>query len=228
MASLMARGSFRSTLPHGERLVGAIVEDGYDAFRSTLPHGERQPCQPPQFRADVSIHAPARGATRSRRRRGARAGGFDPRSRTGRDAIDARCGICDETFRSTLPHGERLRRRRTHLAADARSIHAPARGATRSRAARPPSMCRFDPRSRTGSDARVPYGLCPGCFDPRSRTGSDLDDAGDTPVRHMFHPRSRTGSDLSVGVAYLLSCEVSIHAPARGATCLCCLQRLGA
>ena len=56
---------FQSTLPHGERL-DPLVKDVYELdFQSTLPHGERQmevyALSKPM---GLSIHAPARGATR--------------------------------------------------------------------------------------------------------------------------------------------------------------------
>ncbi len=77
------------------------------------------------------------------------------------------------------------------------SIHAPARGATRGdqRCLRGDSG--FNPRARTGRDLLSNIG--PGeriCFNPRARTGRD-------------QPPSTTGSH---------ALQVSIHAPARGAT----------
>ena len=95
------------------------------------------------------------------------------------------------------------------------SIHAPARGATRRQRGLRTSSC-FDPRPREGGDERdregsegwrfrstPPRGATPAlvtprpssCFDPRPREGGDLVDRA--------HP----------GVE-----DVSIHAPARGAT----------
>ena len=173
---------------------------GSQRFRSTLPHGERPADFDSMQRcADVSIHAPARGATRRQRCR-------EP-SMT--------------MFRSTLPHGERpmriaatshasmrfdprsrtgsdVDRCRSRIDMRCVSIHAPARGATESRAALTVAHDSFDPRSRTGSDAAgsqltcalqmfrstLPHGERPAScqwlssyrqrFDPRSRTGSDL------------------------------------------------------
>ena len=143
---------FQSTLPHGERRRAMDPRaQQISEFQSTLPHGER----PSQLRAivsacEVSIHAPARGATRRNGSdfatlavsihapaRGATADAlhtpsipsFDPRSRTGSDRPSRRsCApIC--AFQSTLPHGERQGRRRSRPN-HAVSIHAPARGAT--------------------------------------------------------------------------------------------------
>ena len=58
------RSQFRSTLPHGERPLAKGAVSGASLFRSTLPHGERRLCRGlGQHAVDVSIHAPARGAT---------------------------------------------------------------------------------------------------------------------------------------------------------------------
>ena len=76
------------------------------------------------------------------------------------------------------------------------SIHAPAKGATR-------------------SPFRTSRLLL--CFNPRSREGSDAEDTRGDEESKGFNPRSREGSDLSC-----CSCSavmpVSIHAPAKGAT----------
>ena len=99
---------------------------------------------------------------------------------------------------------------------------------------------RFNPRSRAGSDSAFNGGrtLSAG-FNPRSRAGSDFNDfissinanlfqstlpRGERlytqiliEVEKCFNPRSRAGSDFVVNPAPV-SGNVSIHAPARGAT----------
>ena len=105
---------FQSTPPHGERLlinVSAYADS--KLFQSTPPHGERPNATAayPQDRLAVSIHAPARGATTTRR-------------------SSRRVAML---FQSTPPHGERQRRPQHCVRAMPRhrvSIHAPARGAT--------------------------------------------------------------------------------------------------
>ena len=122
------------------------------------------------------------------------------------------------------------------------SIHAPARGATRSlfRIAKAGSY--FNPRSREGSDQAaicVPHILR--YFNPRSREGSDRSvchHAGpdyqfqstlprgerqcNSPANVAnimdFNPRSREGSDVDVPDICDHMQYISIHAPARGAT----------
>ena len=129
MGLTVAHSSFQSTRPHGARLTRSVTVVRWRWFQSTRPHGARHPAESPQTRpAPVSIHAPARGATRgtvhtsfdivfqstrphgARRRAGERAARgvcFNPRARTGRDA------------------GRRVSACRCPV-----SIHAPARGAT--------------------------------------------------------------------------------------------------
>ena len=147
----------------------------------------------------ISIHAPARGATRT---------GNVPGT--------------DRGFQSTLPHGERpCAALFTPFSSDRISIHAPARGATLMQCTHCTGYMDFNPRSRTGSDALYLYawGLIPGFqstlphgerlifsilaplyfsdFNPRSRTGSDPLLLVQFLIHSYFNPRSRTGSDQS-------------------------------
>ena len=122
------------------------------------------------------------------------------------------------------------------------SILAPARGATIDELFHSIGIDHFNPRSREGSDVTVrtspnssslfqsslPRGerrknAC-NCgtekfyFNPRSREGSDRSlRVAATPSRH-FNPRSREGSDAIVRDIDNLTQEISILAPARGAT----------
>ena len=57
---------FQSTLPQGERHRTMDIKVGFLLFQSTLPQGERPYSRYPfQALLHISIHAPARGATRS-------------------------------------------------------------------------------------------------------------------------------------------------------------------
>ncbi len=148
-----AKDIFQSTLPQGERREFLEVPEGGELFQSTLPQGER-----PRINHSnlcymiISIHAPARGATR---------------------ILHLRYLLC-YLFQSTLPQGERrcplvnfhfhlmisihapargattflLRTRRYFII----SIHAPARGATQLQELRQDLIDYFNPRSRKGSD----------------------------------------------------------------------------
>ena len=55
-------------------------------------------------------------------------------------------------------------------------------------------------------------------FNPRSREGSDLRVPAAYHLHDNFNPRSREGSDDALGVASFLLGLISIHAPAKGAT----------
>ena len=207
---------FRSTLPHGERvlrrgvpqLLGVSIHAparGATPAPGQLPVVQRVSIHAPARGATmvecvlpdqpkVSIHAPARGATRAPDplRRVAGVSIHAPaRGATSRILPDGRSLL----FRSTLPHGERC------------PLHAWSS-----------EMSGFDPRSRTGSDGDL--GLS---TENIARFRSTLPH-GERPKRPVgppiclrFDPRSRTGSDAS-SVRGVARHRVSIHAPARGAT----------
>ena len=157
----------------------------------------RDPQVAAQYR--VSIHAPARGAT-------ARGPQGDCRYRwvsIHAPARGATCAVVDIVkslagFRSTPPrggrHGWRCGRGRDQPV----SIHAPARGATTTRMWTPWLTSCFDPRPREGGDD------CPavhragdrGRFDPRPREGGDNRRMGRRLSARSFDPRPREGGDL--------------------------------
>ena len=172
----------------------------------------------------VSIHAPARGATGRRGgypHRG-RTGGFNPRPRAGGDRIDQR-------------NNRRLRQV---------SIHAPARGATGSISAIIVAFGKFQSTPpRGGRLLALPGAAGTYCFNPRPRAGGDSTRSSDfAAARPSFNPRPRAGGDLQglsgtlvIGLLFQSTpprggrrvfrrvlpraeAEVSIHAPARGAT----------
>ena len=76
------------------------------------------------------------------------------------------------------------------------SIHAPAKGATRTHV----FVCVYS-----------------GNFNPRSREGSDLAGIALFLALYYFNPRSREGSDEDL-YDIMEACDISIHAPAKGAT----------
>ena len=100
------------------------------------------------------------------------------------------------------------------------SIHAPAKGATNYNGTDRYSIQHFNPRSREGSD-----GIC------RELNGSFLIFQSTLPRRERhdlrksyvvqnvnFNPRSREGSDMPRKGEYKYNVDISIHAPAKGAT----------
>ena len=176
IAQIALLPGFQSTLPHGERPVTEMLKLAC-RFQSTLPHGERPgnvatmlqhdnfnprsrmgsdrlPDHGISCRQQISIHAPAWGATLALSDYGRLEADFNPRSRMGSDAVLAdtavvanfnprsrmgsdwyRCERSHDTgarsrFQSTLPHGERRGVRRCGYGISIISIHAPAWGAT--------------------------------------------------------------------------------------------------
>ena len=123
---------------------------------------------------EVSIHAPARGATRS-------------------------------ALHSTL-YGPV-------------SIHAPARGATSGGNATVPFVFGFNPRAREGRDASsLAARISLNSFNPRAREGRDRHVRTMKPTSSSFNPRAREGRDFFYAYGPGQPGQVSIHAPARGAT----------
>ncbi len=118
---------------------------------------------------EVSIHAPARGATKNSSAPQMERRCFNPRSRTGRDNRAIKKVRSNFRFQSTLPHGER-RVKLDHFDIQYEvSIHAPARGATIIIIDRPPNNPGFNPRSRTGSDSGGSRCLLRACSRGRNR-----------------------------------------------------------
>ena len=229
---------FQSTHPHGVRHNLTVCKTAHPLFQSTHPHGVRQRtpggfytlfCFNPRTRmgcdcrgrlerpkGHVSIHAPARGATKLGRRStvcwrfqsthphgvrprtgfGRRIGKrFNPRTRTG----------CDKTcnYAASFVHGFNPR---TRTGCDA------SKGTIGS------ITDSFNPRTRTGCDHRRrsysprlprfqsthPHGVrlvdCKSvsstlCFNPRTRTGCDRRSAECNYHSPCFNPRTRTGCD---------------------------------
>ena len=145
---------------------------------------------------EISIHAPARGATRDAGSRSDRADHFNPRSREGSDQNSDFEEAVKFLFQSTLPRGER---RRCYFRRAAWGNY-------------------FNPRSREGSDWQgICWVMLVNYFNPRSREGSDSSililifggrefqstlprgerrQGSNTPAQPVdFNPRSREGSD---------------------------------
>ena len=121
-------------------------------------------------------------------------------------------------FQSTLPRRERLTFIINLNSCILISIHAPAKGATRTYQKGKNLSYYFNPRSREGSDLRLLLqSLLHSYFNPRSREGSDSDKPLKKVLIDDFNPRSREGSDYNV-VSVVVGASISIHAPAKGAT----------
>ncbi len=172
------------------------------------------------FVADVSIHAPAWGAT-----------------------VSTVSPSRSSSFQSTHPHGVRhLLEGTVWRRCKFQSTHP--------HGVRPPLLTRhgapsgFNPRTRMGCDfmreerlkeARVSIhapawgatvAKCrPSCvltsFNPRTRMGCDTSQRSPRPYLLCFNPRTRMGCDIAL-YSMLFPSSVSIHAPAWGATIHLC------
>ena len=130
--------------------------------------------------------------------------------------------ICNiiTVFQSTLPRGERHRRATQNVPPQEISIHAPARGAT---------ICLIDSQLKEMISIHAPArgatsssSYCKQSssnFNPRSREGSDFHWTPFASSISYFNPRSREGSDGNHNENSDSAVQISIHAPARGATC---------
>ncbi len=144
----------------------------------------------------VSIHAPAWGATKSQALHYSHSG-----------------------FQSTRPRGARLGQEYATSTSKPVSIHAPAWGATGGQVRHINCRVSFNPRARVGRDLRW-WGLWRSRrrFNPRARVGRDVAGVVNVATRLGFNPRARVGRDLQLLLLYVPRSEVSIHAPAWGAT----------
>ena len=166
----------------------------------------------------ISIHAPARGATKAVEH-GPACCGFQSTLPRGERRI-LLCALLviigisihapargatklqlmkdgDGLFQSTLPRGERLGQPICIIDSILISIHAPARGATYSLLLSMLQNIDFNPRSREGSDI--------------NNTNQELDPKG-------FQSTLPRGERLKQDILYEWHSRISIHAPARGAT----------
>ena len=211
-----------------------------NAFQSTPPRGGRPvPLGPVIAITDISIHAPARGATDRIGNRDVWRADFNPRPREGGDVPAAPTPSCTTNFNPRPREGGDRQRRPAHsgkrisIHAPARgatddpkgdavdlyiSIHAPARGATvagqRRRVRRRISIhapARGATSRRTSSRSAFGY------FNPRPREGGD-DRRRAQRVRPPISIHAPARGATVVGVVLALVDGISIHAPARGAT----------
>ena len=167
-------------------------------FQSTPPRrGRRSFLALGQRRREVSIHAPAQGATANSSLPSSRYPRFNPRPRAGGDLSTFREPSQRMTFQSTPPR----RGRRPH--ASSQAWHNP----------------RFNPRPRAGGDVSLisPRSFL-ASFNPRPRAGGD---------HRMIFLRNKVAQFQSTpprrgrpyfAIKHSFTRHVSIHAPAQGAT----------
>ncbi len=188
---------FQSTRPRGARLFRPLLERRVLEFQSTRPRGARHPERRTSTgkSRDVSIHAPAWGAT---------------------DRLAVTATI--PAFQSTRPRGARRDGRGVVGRDRAVSIHAPAWGATRrTPGARLSDDC-FNPRARVGRDSIRMLCVCVvSSFNPRARVGRDVVERGKRRFMLVSIHAPAWGATMATG-SIRWAQAVSIHAPAWGAT----------
>ena len=172
-ANNASSNSFQSTLPHGERQAVWSIAATTTRFNPRSHTGSDAQEVFHQQRGDVSIHAPAWGATGRRSLcRGHRSVSTHAPTRGATRTFEKPTKA--NLFQSTLPHGER----RISVAVR--------------------TLCRrFNPRSHTGSDTSGNRTHQPRHrFNPRSHTGSDRRGRRDINERDVsIHAPTRGATD---------------------------------
>ena len=188
---------FQSTLPRGERHAPAGWRWREPWFQSTLPRGERLTVfEMVNCMCDVSIHAPARGATFYLVFNGEMFCVSIHAPARGATTDVGRALLNTSQFQSTLPRGERHGKRLVLDRWKAFQSTLP-RGERPNRPYVSTHRYRFNPRSREGSDIARP-------------TVADFKAAFQSTL-----PRGERPEGVATPKRYR---AVSIHAPARGAT----------
>ena len=167
-----------------------VHSSGYVSFQSTLPRGERQSTQgEPLVLANISIHAPTRGATSLTGLLLGNVTDFNPRSHEGSDVewctltmyldisihaptrgATVQSKIVTEQYTISIHAPTRGATIFTGLGivSDVISIHAPTRGATSAVLLFPVATSNFNPRSHEGSDSnfrqKVLFSLSKNCL----------------------------------------------------------------
>ena len=219
-------------------MCGAIVSTSGVGFNSRAREG--RDCKRKRDRArphEVSIHAPARGATsrdlqgdpvlvfQFTRPRGARPSGastqawrrcFNSRAREGRDRSTPTLSCAMVRFNSRAREG-RDQVRQQEVSGAGVSIHAPARGATlKPREAEYNGMFQFT-RPRGARPFRRASGSRSTKFQFTRPRGARRRMRRTCSISTGFNSRAREGRDFRERGRHALE-AVSIHAPARGAT----------
>ena len=239
---------FQSTHPRGVRLTGTRESAARLLFQSTHPRGVRPSpnafghmtlsCFNPRTRVgcdphlrcragsdDVSIHAPAWGATPGGLSIFGTRSCFNPRTRVGCDPVALKPPGLMPRFQSTHPRG--VRRQPMWITTGACACFNPRTrvGCDLGASSGIASIKRFNPRTRVGCDglgadgkARSPVVSIHAPAWGATRTVTDTPRL--TNVFQSTHPR---GVRLAVDGFAGFGVHVSIHAPAWGATAMACL-----
>ena len=199
---------FQSTPPRRGRPLEAVGTQPQRMFQSTPPRrGRRVRHRDDHDAYEVSIHAPAKGATCADQRQMLRDRRFNPRPRAGGDAWPLR-----------------TRGSPSHV-----SIHAPARGRQSMRARLPSARVSIHApaRGRRLVDQMLEHRHIEFQSTPPRGGRPMAADNRDCDCR-CFNPRPREGATTSMSTMLSTMTSVSIHAPAQGATTSHVAHRLAA
>ena len=145
--------------------------------------------------------------------------GFNPRTRTGCDSVSLRSGPRWKKFQSTHPHGVRRISKAPWLRRLGVSIHAPARGATKAAEDGKLTDDEFQSTHPHGVRHETIYDALMLLEFQSTHPHGVRQDPPYMQVRlGGFNPRTRTGCDQVSVSCERYPYDVSIHAPARGAT----------
>ena len=147
----------------------------------------------------VSIRAPARGATSGRGWACPCWSCFNPRPRTGSDRARRSLSGAGDKFQSAPPHGERPQLADNAAVMVIEFQSAPPHGERPAprRQGEPILYC-FNPRPRTGSDARILTATQGGLVSIRAPARGATWLRSEIIWHSRFNPRPRTGSDFSI------------------------------
>jgi len=187
---------FQSTHPRGVRPPAASTSSRRTCFNPRTREGCDHRTHKDLSAAVVSIHAPARGATD-----------------VGHGALPAYHVSIHAPARGATRHGNV----HVHYEGMFQSTHP--RGVRRASSRQGESShSRFNPRTREGCDGQTrSMRSTHNRFNPRTREGCDACSLPCMPPGASFNPRTREGCDC-IPYQSIRHKEVSIHAPARGAT----------
>ena len=143
---------FQSTLPRRERQCLSPYFYCYNYFNPRSREGSDVFCKGENDHLNISIHAPAKGATRGRLRTSAPFEIFQSTLPRRERHKEVTVGAKEPQFQSTLPRRERQCKEGYYNAVLDISIHAPAKGATQATPSVHQMFRNFNPRSREGSD----------------------------------------------------------------------------
>ena len=164
----------------------------------------------------VSIHAPARGATRSSRASCRTWSGFQSTPPRG-GRLETPPAAAERLFQSTPPRGGRLCIKQIRAHNHRVSIHAPARGRRRINLASSGPIISFNPRPRAGGDVKNTVAQTLKSFNPRPRAGGDVQRSRHWKLTCVSIHAPARGATSTIELSRVRQ-RVSIHAPARGAT----------